>query len=172
MTWCTVTVLVYHNVHAIRLMTCDLVHCFHTVRHWLSFSICTLVSLPSNYDHSITHSVDADHGCVSVHYTDSSRINGTHGSTAAHSLPASARQALGMTRSNSCENIAVTPEKVNLGGRVLLGWSLDKINFRKDRLTAPVIFSGHKFRPYRVLVWSLKNWRSSDFFLPGLESLG
>ena len=25
----TITVLVYHNVHAIRLMTSDLVHCFH-----------------------------------------------------------------------------------------------------------------------------------------------
>ena len=53
--------------------------------------------------------------CVSVHYADSSRINGNHGGAAAHSLPASARQALGMARSNSCENIAVTPDKVSAG---------------------------------------------------------
>ena len=42
--------------------------------------------------------------------------------------------------------------------------TLDKLNLKKDLLTAPGIFSGHKFRPYRVLVSSLKNWRSSDFF--------
>ena len=76
------------------------------------------------------------HDCVSVHYADCGRINGNHGSAAAHSLPASARQALGMTRSNSCENIAVTPEKVNLEvgytweGRVDSGIPNKQINLK------------------------------------------
>ncbi|XP_076450431.1 liprin-beta-1-like isoform X3 [Babylonia areolata] len=52
-----------------------------------------------------------------VHYADSSRINGNHGGAAAHSLPASARQALGMTRSNSCENMAVSPPPGSQDGK-------------------------------------------------------
>ncbi|XP_025088369.1 liprin-beta-1-like isoform X2 [Pomacea canaliculata] len=46
-----------------------------------------------------------------VHNTDASRFNGNASVVPVHSLPASARQALGMTRSNSCENIAASGDK-------------------------------------------------------------
>ncbi|KAL8589242.1 hypothetical protein ACOMHN_017043 [Nucella lapillus] len=52
-----------------------------------------------------------------VHYANSSRLNGNHGGAASQGLPASARQALGMTRSNSCENIAVSPSQGGQDGK-------------------------------------------------------
>ncbi|KAK7487843.1 hypothetical protein BaRGS_00020890 [Batillaria attramentaria] len=70
---------------------------------------------PSIHDTSIRD--HGNRGCSQVHYVDGNRLNGNHGGAPAHSLPLSARQAMGMTRSNSCENIATPSEKGTPDGR-------------------------------------------------------
>ncbi|PVD33441.1 hypothetical protein C0Q70_04697 [Pomacea canaliculata] len=111
-----------------------------------------------------------------VHNTDASRFNGNASVVPVHSLPASARQALGMTRSNSCENIAASGDKGPQEGKKKesnsgIGGSYahtevvtdDEDGLQHMGVAGPIGVDHKKRRGLRRLFGRLKRSSSQDF---------